>query len=83
MIDKAVWKDMTVTQSLTLCYVFYHSTGDSERLPVEWFCQFNIILIILKYTCYIKVKFKVFYGQEPPSGESTTTECGGIINYLQ
>ena len=26
---------------------------------------------------------KVFYGQEPPSGESTTTECGLIINYLQ
>ena len=24
-------------------------------------------------------KGKVFYGQEPPSGESTTTECG--INY--
>ena len=25
------------------------------------------------------VKGKVFYGQEPPSGESTTTECG--VNY--
>ena len=24
----------------------------------------------------IKGKGKVFYGQEPPSGESTTTECG-------
>ena len=24
-------------------------------------------------------KAKVFYGQEPPSGESTTTECG--VNY--
>ena len=24
-------------------------------------------------------KGKVFYGQEPPSGESTTTECG--VNY--
>ena len=24
-------------------------------------------------------KGKVFYGQEPPSGESTTTECG--FNY--
>ena len=23
-----------------------------------------------------KGKVKVFYGQEPPSGESTTTECG-------
>ena len=27
----------------------------------------------------LKVKGKVFYGQEPPSGESTTTECG--FNY--
>ena len=27
----------------------------------------------------VKVKGKVFYGQEPPSGESTTTESG--VNY--
>ena len=26
-------------------------------------------------------KGKVFYGQEPPSGESTTTECD--VNYQQ
>ena len=26
-------------------------------------------------------KGKVFYGQEPPSGESTTTECGCGVNY--
>ena len=24
----------------------------------------------------VKGKGKVFYGQQPPSGESTTTECG-------
>ena len=32
--------------------------------------------------CYLTVqkgKGKVFYGQEPPSIESTTTECG--VNY--
>ena len=28
---------------------------------------------------YVKGKGKVFYGQEPPRGESTSTECG--INY--
>ena len=28
---------------------------------------------------YMIYKGKVFYGQEPPSGESTTTECG--VNY--
>ena len=29
---------------------------------------------------YVDIKKgKVFYGQEPPSGESTTTECG--FNY--
>ena len=27
----------------------------------------------------VKSTGKVFYGQEPPSGESTTTECG--FNY--
>ena len=26
--------------------------------------------------CLYEYKGKVFYGQEPPSGESTTTECG-------
>ena len=32
----------------------------------------------------IKKQGKVFYRQEHPSGESTTTECGVIIiNYLQ
>ena len=28
---------------------------------------------------FVPNKGKVFYGQEPPSGESTTTECG--FNY--
>ena len=32
-----------------------------------------------QYTKIDKVKGKVFYGQEPPSGESTTTESG--VNY--
>ena len=27
-------------------------------------------------------KCKVFYGQEPPSGESTTTECGANYQLL-
>ena len=27
----------------------------------------------------LDITVKVFYGQEPPSGESTTTECG--VNY--
>ena len=27
----------------------------------------------------LKGKDKVFYGREPPSGESTTTEC--VVNY--
>ena len=27
----------------------------------------------------VKMKGKVLYGQEPPTGESTTTECG--FNY--
>ena len=31
------------------------------------------------YTKFIINVNVVFYGQEPPSGESTTTECG--VNY--
>ena len=39
-----------------------------------------ILHLHLLLHCIIKkVKGKVFYGQEPPSGESTTTECG--FNY--
>ena len=33
----------------------------------------------LYQTIFIKKGGKVFNGQEPPSGESTTTECG--VNY--
>ena len=28
---------------------------------------------------FVKKKDKIVYGQEPPSGESATTECG--VNY--
>ena len=31
---------------------------------------------------WIKVKGKIFYGQEPPSGESATTECGFTYQLL-
>ena len=34
---------------------------------------------INKITADLPCKGKVFYGLEPPSGESTTTECG--VNY--
>ena len=37
------------------------------------------IFILNRYSCISKGKGKVVYGQEPPSGESTTTECG--FNY--
>ena len=38
--------------------------------------------LFLRHTAELfsmKVKGKVFYGKEAPSGESTTTECG--VNY--
>ena len=37
---------------------------------------------IFKINTYVKVKGKVFYGQKPPSGESTTTECGFFYQLL-
>ena len=36
-----------------------------------------------KYQVRDKGKGKVFYGQEPPSAESTTTECGFNYQLLQ
>ena len=41
--------------------------------PIYW------QLFASKQTDLLLVKGKVFCGQEPPSGESTTTECG--FNY--
>ena len=42
-----------------------------------------VLILNIKITgsnvLFNKGKSKVFYGQEPPSGESTTTECG--FNY--
>ena len=52
----------------------------ARSLPVETQLPQNVGQ--LSTTCS-KKKGKVFYGEEPPSGESTTTECGSIINYLQ
>ena len=40
-----------------------------------------LVIIVYKFGSCEKVKGKVFYGHEPPSGESTTTECG--VNYQQ
>ena len=50
-----------------------------------------VAVIIWEYTRYRDlmdnfvyfIKYKVFHGQEPPSGESTTTEVRSIINYFQ
>ena len=42
-------------------------------------CMFKFQIWCIKGGLRIKVKGKVFYGQQPPSGESTTTECG--FNY--
>ena len=42
---------------------------------------FNVYMDGVVREVNVRVKGKVFYGQEPPSGESTTTECG--VNYQQ
>ena len=36
-------------------------------------------IVISAYGVLLVKKCKVFYGQDPPSGESTSTECG--VNY--
>ena len=52
---------------------------------IDYLLETNIpTIVFLKQTIiYCVKKGKAFYGQEPPSGEYTTTECGPIINYLQ
>ena len=41
----------------------------------------DVLTLILGVRHLSESRGKVFYGQEPPSGESTATECG--VNYQQ
>ena len=58
---------------------------DGDRFPgdVSGAGVVDSVLEDLEALCCIssfdELKGKVFYGQEPPSGEATTTECG--VNY--
>ena len=55
---------------------------EQERLPCT--VDFTKIVVVQLRTkvaafCFQENKDKVFYGQESPRGESTTTDCG--VNY--
>ena len=55
-------------------------TYTNSIIKVHYIWYYNVYkLSILIVKSFIKVNGKVVYGQEPPSGESTTTECG--FNY--
>ena len=60
------------------CYIFLLNVYFVEIKNEHGNVHFNYFWfqIIFGFRTY---KGKVFYGQEPPSGESTTTECG--VNY--
>ena len=74
----------------TYAYNLRHTHKLALLLDCDYYNELNIIhadvskykkitnLIFYQYIYFI-VKCKVLYGQEPPSGESTTTECG--VNY--
>ena len=54
-------------------------------MPTKSFLKIWLLCVDLSVSCAVIrprdkfIKGKVFYGQEPPSGESPTTECG--FNY--
>ena len=50
-----------------------------DTCKVQWKHQFFSICKNKGGDAFLNGKGKVFYDQEPPSGESTTTECG--VNY--
>ena len=58
-----------------------HYTAEISILIIN-FC---LLCSKIKYDIFFKCKYLIkkgkvlFYGQEPPSGESTTAECG--VNY--
>ena len=58
------------TQNIILCVA---------QVYKPFILKHNIILCVAHVCKPLKSKGKVFYGQEPPSRESTTTECG--FNY--
>ena len=54
-------------------------TGIAEAAFIQWHYGSSHFLWLDSPVHILCKKGKVFYGQEPPSGESTTTECG--VNY--
>ena len=50
-----------------------------DEQSLTWMQDFKFPQKIGKWRKLLKDKGRVFYGQEPPSEESTTTECG--VNY--
>ena len=60
--------------SLLLALKLVHILLTKHVLANFWLVKFSLIDGEL-----VESKGKVFYGQEPPSRESTTTECG--VNY--
>ena len=57
------------------CETLFLRNKRTSNILVSFVFKFNKYNVLAIY----KGKGKVVYGQEPPSGESTTTECG--FNY--
>ena len=55
------------------------NVGKSKGMRCSRYVNGGSNVCATKWRTIRKVKGKVVYGQEPPSGESTTTECG--FNY--
>ena len=51
----------------------------AQHILIKYNNKHNMLVFYKIWKKYKLVKGKVFYGQEPRSGESTTTECG--FNY--
>ena len=66
--------EFTTTGARVIIAVFYFKIAEKlSKMKEKYFTHF---IFETKINQSNKIKGKVFYGQEPPSGESTTTGSG-------
>ena len=67
-------------QKICTIIVLERAFCSTRSILTSSFCTVALLgMMIELFLGRVKVKGKVFYGQEPPSGESTTSESG--VNY--
>ena len=74
---------MCLTEIIYLTFSLYVTTNQYIIQLYKWIIFYFFVCLSIfsqdELLSFSVKSGKVFYGKEPPSGESTTTECG--VNY--